>query len=189
MNNDLQDWGLAYQEIATLITTKVPTIKHVDLYWGQDQAVDEDGNWLPFPAPAVFLDFNALSIEDLAEGRQLITMDVGVKLYRETLSDTHKGSGNQAAALAFIGLMRQLHAALHGAKGTHFGPMSRVALSRVDTQAYVQMYDQVYRTVMLDYGATATYQEEDAPPLELPQTPPAAAPAPDPQPLFRIPAP
>lgn len=48
-----QDWGETYKELCALIRAKVPAIKHVDLYYGQEQFIGGDGNWMPFRAPAV----------------------------------------------------------------------------------------------------------------------------------------
>lgn len=185
MDNDKQNWGEAYKELATLITTKVPAIKHVDLYYGQEQMVDSDGNWIPFPAPAVFLEFNALDVKDVGNRVQHITMEVGVYLCYETTDDTHRGSIGQARALAFVGLLRDLHAALHCADGQHFSPLSRTGINRVDAPPVWMFYRQAYTTVIVDYGGTLNYQEEDTPPLEL--TRPAPAPAQDTTPLFRVP--
>jgi hypothetical protein len=185
MNNDLQNWGEAYKALATLITTKVPAIKHVDQYSGQEPAVDSDGNWMPFRCPAVFLEFNAAEVNDLGESRQMLLMDVGVYLCFETVQDSDLGSLGQPRALQFIQLLRDLNTALHGAEGTHYGPLSRVGLARVDAPPYMILYRQTYRAAMLDYSATATYTEEDTPPLEQLGDAPAAVL--DSDPLFRIP--
>lgn len=185
MNNDLQNWGEAYKALATLITAKVPAIKHVDLYYGQEQAVDADGNWMPFRCPAVFLEFNAAEVQDMGDNRQLILMDVGVYLCFETVQDSDLGSLGQPRALQFIQLLRDLNAALHGAEGTHYGPLSRIGLARVEAPPYMILYRQSYRSAMLDYSATANFDEEDTPPLELTLDAPDAAV--DTDPLFRIP--
>jgi hypothetical protein len=186
MNNDLMNWGEAYKALATLITTKVPAIKHVDLYYGQERAIDQDGNWIPFRAPAVFIDFNAAEVKDFSEGKQELLMDIGFFLCFETTADSNQGSLGQPRALAFIQLLRDLHAALHNAEGTHFGPLSRIALNRIEAPPYMIMYQQTYRTHMLDYSASANWDETTVPiPLELGT--PADPAVPDPAPLFNIP--
>lgn len=178
-DNDLHNWGEAYKALADLIRAKVPAIRHVDLYHRQEVAVDDDGNWIPFTAPAVFLEFDATGINDLSEGKQELLMNIGVHLYTETTADTHQGSTGQARALAFMDLLRQLHAALQGAEGTHFGPLGRTALRRMDAPPFVLMYSQVYTCHMLDYGAAPRFNEAPLPmPVQL-QTP---APPPVPEP-------
>lgn len=83
-----QDWGAAYKELCALIRAKVPAIKHVDLYYGQEQFIGSDGNWTPFRAPAVFLEFRAAVVQDLGDQAQQLTMDIGVYLLHETVQDT-----------------------------------------------------------------------------------------------------
>lgn len=185
MNNDLQDWGGAYEELATLITTKVPEIVHVDLYHGQDEFIDADGNWIPFRSPAVFLEFNAADIQELGELRQGILMDIGVYLYFETTADSHHTSIGKARALQFIGLLRKLYRHLHNASGTHFGPLSRVAMNRKPGGPAAIVYRQVFRCYMLDYAATPNYNEATVSNLELRK--PADPPPVDGTPLFRVP--
>lgn len=182
MHNELQDWGEAYKSIADHIADKVPAIKHIDLYYGQEQAVDQDGNWIPFLAPAVWLEFNANEVADLMDKRQLITMDVGVYLAFETVQDSNRGSLGQARALQYIGLLRQLHQHLHGHAALHHGPMTRVAMNRVDAPPTMVLYRQVFRCAMLDYGATANHDELENPALELGRPAPPAPP--DPAPLY-----
>lgn len=146
----LQDWGEAYKELCALIADKVPGIKHVDLYYGQEQFVDTDGNWLPFRAPAVFLEFATFSVDDLGARSQQLTLDITAYLYVETVQDTHDGSLGQRRALEFVGLMRKLHQALHGATGEHFSSLSRVDMRRMTAPPYVYFYAQTYRTVLID---------------------------------------
>jgi len=130
MDPAYQDWGKAYDELCTLITTKVPAVKHVDLYYGQEQAIDQDGNWIPFQSPAVFIEFNAAEVDDIGDDSQQILMDITVFLSMETLQDSNHGSKGKRRAMLFVDLMRELHVALHNAQGDHFSPLSRVALRR-----------------------------------------------------------
>lgn len=178
MDNDLHNWGEAYKAIADRIRQQVPDIKHVDLYHRQEVAVDDDGNWIPFPAPAVFLEFNTAQVNDLGEGKQEMLMDITVYLYTETTADTNQGGIGQARALAFIALMRRLHQVLHGAEGQHFGPLSRTALRRVDAPPYAMLYAQTYSSHMLDYGAAPNFSEAQ-PPMPVDVGTPAPPPVPE----------
>lgn len=158
MHNEKQDWGKAYQQIATLILTKIPAIKHVDLYYGQEQTLQGDGNEYPFRAPAVFLQFDAV-VEDLGELRQMLTFDIKVYLAFECVQDSHRGGTGEARALQFVALMRQLHEVLHNATGDDFGHLSRVAMTREEAPPEWYFYAQTYRCTLLDYGATLNWTE------------------------------
>lgn len=160
-----QDWGEAYKELAALIRAKVPAIKHVDLYYGQEQFIGSDGNWMPFRAPAVFLEFRAAEVQDLGDQVQQLTMDIGVYLLHETVQDTDDRSLGQRRAMEFVGLLRQLHAALHSAQGTHFMPLGRTELSRAEAPPFCYFYRQTYRCVIIDNGAVPQWNWKE-PPLE-----------------------
>lgn len=162
----LQDWGEAYKELCAIIKAGVPEVKHIDLYYGQEQIVGEDGNWIPFPVPAVFLQFNAAQVDDIGDTSQQLLMDVQVILCMETTLDTNHGSKGLNRALKFIAIMRKLHQALHDASGDHFSPLSRVALNRLEAPPYAQVYGQTYRCVMLDNSTSKQWTFRD-PPLAL----------------------
>lgn len=158
-----QNWGEAYKEICAILRAKVPKLKHIDLYYGQEQAIDSDGNWIPFTAPAVFLQFTAAQVDDIGDLRQQLLMDVTVHLAVETVQDTNDRSTGQRRALEFIDIMRQLHVALHNAQGEHFSPMSRVGMAKNDAPPYLYMYNQTYRCVMLDNSTSKQWDLLDPP--------------------------
>lgn len=186
MNNELMNWGEAYKAIADRICNEVPTIKHVDLFYEQHHIMDGgDGNWIPLRCPAVFLEFTAPQVNDLGELRQEMLMDIGVYLAYEMTADSNRNSLGQERALAFIQMLRDIHAALHGHSGTHFGSLSRVSIERIPGPPTMVVYRQVYRCHMLDYSATVTYNEVDAMPVKVEDN--APAPVPDSEPLFNVP--
>jgi hypothetical protein len=151
----LQDWSEAYKELCAIIRAKLPEVKHVDLYYGQDQVVGTDGNWIPFRAPAVFLEFNAAQVSDLGDNTQQLLMDISMHLCVETVQDTHAGSAGQRRALEFTALLRKLHVAMHGASGDHFSPLGRTGLARkADAPPYMYMYTQTFQCVVLDNSAS-----------------------------------
>lgn len=184
MNNELHDWGEAYKALCERILSTVPDIKHVDLYYGQERVLEDDGNWNPFRCPAVLMDFNAAEVNDLGELRQELLMDITFYLVYETTADSNAGSLGQPRALAFIQLLRDLNAALHDHSGTHYGPLSRIGLRRVDGPPYCIIYAQTYRCHMLDYSATPNFDEGEV--KMDPITSPAPAPVIDTTPLFQI---
>ena len=154
----LQDWGEAYKELCAIIKAKLPEVKHIDLYYGQDQVVDQDGNWIPFRAPAIFLQFEAAQVNDLGDNTQQLLMDITMYLCMETVQDTNHGSAGQRRAMEFIGVLRKMHMVMHGAEGDHFSPLSRVALAKkADAPPYMYMYGQTYRCVLLDNSTSKQY--------------------------------
>lgn len=184
MSNELQSWTECYKELCERIHSSVPGIKHIDLYYGQENIMGDDGNWNPFRCPAVFLEFNAAQVEDVSSDAQHITTDIGVYLVYETTADSGSNSLGQKRALEFMGLLRSLMAALHNNSGEHYGPLSRVGLQRVEGPPYCIIYKQTFRSLLVDYAAQPVLQDIETPPLEAQR--PAPAPVPDPSPLFII---
>lgn len=175
----LQDWGEAYKELCAIIKAKVPEVKHIDFYYGQDQFVEQDGNWNPFPCPAVLLNFRAAQVQDLGDNTQQLTMDITMYLYMETVQDTHHGSAGQRRAMEFVGLMRKLHLAMHGTAGDHFSPMSRVDMAqKTDAPPYAYVFGQTYRCVLLDNSTSKQYDFAEPGTLGLEVEPHSAPPVP-----------
>lgn len=179
-NEDLdlsfQSFSEAYKELCERLRAQVPKLKHIDLYYGQEQFVDSDGNWMPFRAPAAFLEFQTINVASGGDGVQLITTDVVVRVVHETVQDTSDRSKGQQRSLEFFGLMQSIHRALHRHKGQHHGPMSRVGLGRLDGPPYWYMYQQTYRCVITDNSASPEYRHMD-PPIAL-EIDPKAGPSP-----------
>lgn len=156
MPEQLQNWVEAYQELADLIKEQVPEVQWVDLWMEQTSTEEEE---YPFPTPAMFLQFDANAIDEIGENEQVLNMNVTVLLAVDTLSDTYAGSANQADALHFGSLMRQIHLALHGKTGAKFGRLTRVGLRKEAAPPYVQLYSQVYATVLVDDSTAPKYQD------------------------------
>lgn len=187
LDNTLQDWGGAYKELCDIIAEQVPEVKHIDLYYGQEQAIDSDGNWLPFRAPAVFIAFNADAVNDLGDLSQQIEMSITVYLAFETVQDSNMGSLGQARALEFIGLLRKLNKALHNTRGIHFSPLSRTGLNRVEAPPYMILYTQTYRCVMIDNTSAPQWDHVDLSAMPVEVASPADPPEVWPDPPFNIP--
>lgn len=169
-----------YKELADIITAKVTACKWVDLWAEQPYFEAEE---YPFPSPAVFIEFNASSIEDLPGGAQKIIAAVTFYSFFETTADTHKGSINQDSALAFGSYNDAIHAALHGISGTTFGTMNRVGFKKEPSPAYAHLYSQTYNTIIMDNNGIKIYDTQVIPGYTLtPGNPPDA----DDSPLFNF---
>lgn len=175
----LQDWGEAYKELCAIIKAKVPEVKHIDFYYGQDQFVEQDGKWNPFTCPAVLLNFRTAEVRDLGDNTQQLTMDITMYLYMETVQDTHHGSAGQRRAMEFVGLMRKLHLAMHGTSGDHFSPLSRVDMAqKTDAPPYAYVFGQTYRCVLIDNSTSKQYDFAEPGTLGLEIEPHTAPPPP-----------
>lgn len=147
------DWIEAYKEISTAILA-LESIKHVDLY--NEQPYYEEKEY-PYAQPAVFLDFASENIESVGKLNQQVTFRMGVILQAETLADSHKGSSNQANAIAFATKLKQIHALLQGSEGSHYAECNRIAISRMEApRAYTQLWRQDYTITVTDTAAMAT---------------------------------
>lgn len=147
----IQNWKDIYLELCELLKSKVEAIKWLDLWHNQISFLSTEH---PFPAPAVFLDFNSQKMDDLGVDVQHVTLQVTVYLYYETFADTFKGSYNQESALAFLDILTEINKVLHASSGKHFGEMRRTAFLPVDTGDAGNTYKLVYVCNCVDYSAS-----------------------------------
>lgn len=145
-----------YTELCTLITTKVPAIKWIDLWHNQVNFLEQEHQ---FPAPAVFLNFRIVDAKDMGNKTQRVVLQVDVYLFYETFADTYHGSWNQGDALAFLDSLGDLFAILHGSEGATYSSMRRIGMSSVDTGSAGNLYLQPFSCQVIDYAATKEWDE------------------------------
>ena len=68
----------AYLELAELLVSKVPAIKHVDLWYEQVYNQQQED---PYPSPAVFLELNSTDAKTTGNNAQ--ELDIAIKVYTE----------------------------------------------------------------------------------------------------------
>ncbi|MFN8238619.1 MAG: hypothetical protein U0T77_10665 [Chitinophagales bacterium] len=146
----MQNIVAAYTELCDLLKTKIPGLKWIDLWHNQVNFLSEEH---PFPTPAIFLSFRTLNTEDRGMHVQDADTQVDVYLFYETMADTFKGSYNQQSALAFLQMLNDVHALLHGYSGTNLSEMRHTGFSPVDTGGAGNLYRKSFACNMRDYNA------------------------------------
>jgi len=144
-----------YIELSTLISN-ITGIKWVDIWSNQISNLAQE---LPFPTPAVFLEFASDEMSDIAQDGQLMNMQIDVILLVETFANSFHGSTSQSQALAFMDLLESIHANLHGSKGEYYGRMERISI-RPESLGTAQIaYRMVYECLIVDESAAKTFEE------------------------------
>lgn len=146
----MENWKDLYTEIATKLQTEVPGIKWIDLWHNQINFLEEEH---PFPAPSLFLSFRALSANDRGKNIQDLNTQVDVYVFFETFADTFMGSFNQNSALEFLDATSLVNKALHGASGTNYTSMRKVAITPVDTGSAQNLYKVSFACLVTDESA------------------------------------
>ncbi len=142
----MQNWTHLYTELATKITDHLPEVEWVDLWHNQVNFLEDEH---PFPTPAVFLNFRSLQIDDAGKKVQQVRLQVDCFLFYETFADTYNGSSNQESALAFLQLLNDLYALLHGSSGENYSSMRRIAFNPVDTGNAGNLYQLSFECLFL----------------------------------------
>lgn len=155
MDSELQDWGLAYQELCELIkpsegTGGVPEVGHCDLWHEQIDYLPEE---YPWPPGALFFNFNATDIQTNGLQVQDMVFEIGVIYCFDTLADSFQDSETKDIALAFIKHLRSIHKVLQGTSGANFSSLDRVGFRRVPAPQYLICYEQRYRCIIRDQSA------------------------------------
>jgi hypothetical protein len=180
----MQNWTELYLELSEKIS-EIEAIKWIDLWHNQISFLDTEH---PFPTPAVFFNFRIPLTEDAGEKAQKAKLQTEVYVFYETFADTFKGSYNQESALAFLGLVTEVYAKLHGTGGNSYSSMRRLTMNPVDTGNSGNLYQIVFECILMDYSASKAYEQVTIPEninvqKHIP-TPPVEGDAPEP--LFRI---
>ena len=160
----MENFKNLYKEISEIITEKITDVRWVDLWHNQISFLEEEH---PFPTPAVFLNFRSMKTQDLGERQQEVDLQVDFYLYYETFSDTFKGSFNQDSALAFLGLMDEIHGNFHGTSGENYAAMRRVGFSAVDTGSAGNLYVVNFTCKIQDTSAMKYYEDGEVKAFEI----------------------
>ena len=172
-------WSEIYLEIAEKIKANIEQVRWIDLWHEQVSYLPEE---LPFPTPAVFIDFNTREANDTGLLVQELLVQVDLRLFYETFSDSYDGSCNQAGALEFLDRLTELHALFHGKHGEHFSEMRRIDMTREDSGGAGNLYRISFECIVTDYAAKELFNEVQSPERgveitkELPPAPPPSEP-------------
>lgn len=151
-------WSELYKEITGRIKSNLPDVQWVDLWHEQINYLTEE---LPFPTPAVFVGFGTREADDAGTLVQNLTVQVDLRLFYETFSDTYDGSANQDKALAFLDRLTELHALFHGKSGQYFTEMRRIDMSREESGDAGNLYRISFECLVTDYSAQVLFTEAD----------------------------
>jgi uncharacterized protein (UPF0297 family) len=175
----MQDIFEAYPELSALIK-KGTKIKYIDLWHDQTNAYDDED--LPYNLPGVFFEFVS-NPNTIGNDAQEIPLLINVYLTEFTLADTEENSKTKYSAMQFARNLKAIYKALQNKSGKNFGPLNRIAMSRVPGNPAYITYVQTFTSELIDYSAQ--------PEMELAQvTPGAITPGTKPttpqNPLFQI---
>ena len=157
-------FATVYAALADRLAAKVPALGWIDLDQGQlssDQALSHEYP-LPFAQGVALLDFDEADWHDIGLGIQRGTCQVRVTLAVEVAADAYQQSRQRGAALAKLGLLRDVHAALHHFDGGgQFGALVRTySRKEQDVAAGIWVYAMGYNCLLTDQdgydGATQT---------------------------------
>ena len=149
-------WKEPYKEIADRIERNLPEIQFIDLWHEQISYLSEE---LEFPSPAVFIDFNVVSADDLGEHIQKGDIQIDMRLFYETFSDTYNGSVTQDTALEFLESLTKLHALFHGKSGDTYSEMRRISMSREDSGGVGNLYRISFQCNIIDESAKVLFTD------------------------------
>jgi hypothetical protein len=157
-------WSEIYKEIAEKIKENMPIVRWIDLWHEQVSYLSEE---LPFPTPAVFIDFNTQKADDTGMLVQELLVQIDLWLFYETFSDSYDGSYNQAGALDFLERLTELYALFHGKPGNNYSEMRRIDMQREDSGSAGNLYRISFECIVVDYAAKELFNEVVIPEREL----------------------
>lgn len=149
-------WKDLYKELAEKIQSGLPEIRWIDLWHEQVQFLTDE---LPFPAPAVFIGFQTLDIQDKGIKEQDCNTQVDFYVFFECFSDTYNGSYNQDSALEFLDSLTRLHVLFHGKSGTNYNTMRRCDLKQEESGGSGNLYRISFNCMVTDESSLVLSEE------------------------------
>ncbi len=157
-------WSELYKEIAEKIKANIEQVRWIDLWHEQVSYLTEE---LPFPTPAVFIDFSTREVNDTGLLVQELLVQVDLHLFYETFSDSYVGSYNQDGALEFLNRLTELHALFHGKHDRHYSEMRRIDMTREESGGAGNLYRISFECLVSDYAAKELFNEVQIPDREV----------------------
>lgn len=179
----MTSWDELYVELAKKISDKLQEVAWVDLWHDQVQYLTEE---LTFPAPAVFIGFQTLDIEDKGEKIQNCNTQVDFYLFYETFSDTYEGAYNQASALDFLKTLTSIHALFHATSGESYSSMRRIDQKREESGGAGNLYRISFACMVEDASAMDVVENVPVSEINLSNEPFVKESATDSEPLYHV---
>lgn len=134
-----------YTAIRDAITANVTAIRWVDFDLGQLEQEIPPVSW-----PCALVQFQDGLFVNLAVGSQQATLNIKIRIAHKVFERTHSktNASYQAAGLAHLDVINDLHDALEGLEGTTFTALNRQGFAtepRADLRVYSLIYQTVYR--------------------------------------------
>jgi hypothetical protein len=161
----MQDWVDLYLELSNKIMNS-PDVeaRWADLWHNQVSFLDTE---VEFPSPAAFFSFRILETSDAGEGVQKLLLQVDVRYFFETMSESYHGSVNQASAVAFLKSFNGIHKCFHASEGANYSSMRRIMLNPEEAGGAGNLYLQSFTCVVMDYSAKKQYAETNVSGVEV----------------------
>lgn len=124
-----------YNDLAELIKTQMPEVRHIDLYRGQYLNTADYCAW---DTPAVFIEFQPIQWQNLGQNCQQGILMPSFHLVIGNLAATRHQDTPEPDALDFLSLIDKLHTALQGCIISQCNELMR------DRTDFDQSFDQLY---------------------------------------------
>lgn len=149
----------SYLELLAKIT-ELTQVKHIDMYAGQ-YLNEESGEELPFPVPAVFIEFTDIPTQELGqlaqEGEALLRFHIVSDVVVNEVSNS-TNENIRSNALNHLNLIDEFHALISKFSGTHFNSLSRTDVSADTNPSDIFVHIVSYMTRFTDISAVKTYR-------------------------------
>ena len=143
-----------YEAIMARIKDEVPEVKHFDLYFRQDEDLDDKGE-LPFLRPAVLFEFDPMDYETL--GNKKKSANAGFKLH--VISDVvQEADMRTAPAIRTKGhqhleLIDKLDCNLQGFSGLNFNSIGSVGIMPYQPNGMMIKHVMAFKTRLINTAA------------------------------------
>ena len=139
-----------YQAIAERLQAMVPGVKYISL-WNRN--TEQLTKQKAFRMPAVFVEFEPVTWSQYTQGVRSADLRVRLHVVTETLATPEHGGRYQDKALAHLGLIESISAAVQGLSGEGFNSFMLVESVTDHNHAQIEDNEECYITRITDNSA------------------------------------
>jgi hypothetical protein len=161
-----------YEAIMARLTTKIPEIKHFDMYFGQYESDNEELS-LPFPRPAVLFEYDPQEWGSTGNKKQSSDASFSLHVLSDVPQEISKSTDVQIRNLGHehLQMLDNVFYHLQGFNGPGFGSISRTGLLPYGAQGLLMVHILRFKTRLTDDAAIHPKTSVSNPTLIIKTTP------------------
>jgi hypothetical protein len=154
-----------YEQIMARLLATAPEIKHIDLYFKQDEPSEEETE-LPFSRPAVLFEYIPFDYETLGNKKKAADIQFRLHVISDVIQEVDNKTSPTIRNLghAHLALLDKIDKNLQGFNGVNFGSIGSVGFEPYQPNGQMIKHIPIFKTRLTNTTATIVYAPPVSPP-------------------------